>query len=257
MISIGNYTTDTLSVLKEAIKYFVLLLLCILAIRLWHRFFMVAAARTTGSFLIAAAATVLACGVGYVSMRQSLALMDSYFGMRAFEQERFPQSFLLFQEADHHWRSADAVGKMGVSLLMLDDNRGLDLMSQARTLRHGHGTYFEFYHEGFYRFVKGDSQGATPFLQAATNDPDYDWEATKLLAIIALDQKRNEDATALMEPFMQAPVTGFDQAYIMASIKLAQGKTNEARTLLDKFPDASLSPWWTNRFEKLRSQLNE
>lgn len=257
MVDIGNYTTDTWLVLKEAIKYFVLLLLCILAIRLWRRFITIAAARTVGNFMIGGLATVLACVIGYVSMRQSLALMDSYYGMQAFRQDRISQAFLLFEAADDHWQSADTVGEIGVSLLMLDDKRGLDLIAKAQTLRKGYGTHFEIFYEGLYCFTKGDFQRATSLLQAATNYPEYTWNATKLLALLALDENRTTDAAKLMSPFMQTEITEFDQAYIMASLKLAEGKKSEARLLLDKFPETNLSARWTNRFEKLRSRLNE
>ena len=72
-----------------------------------------------------------------------------------------------------------------------------------------------------------------------------------------LDQNRVADAAEQMKPFMQADVTEFDQAYIMAALKLADGKKAEARELLDKFPAAGLSPMWQNRFEKLRKQLQD
>ena len=72
-----------------------------------------------------------------------------------------------------------------------------------------------------------------------------------------LDENRAADAAELMKPFMQAEATEFDQAYIMAALKLADGKKAEARALLDKFPTADLTPMWQSRFEKLRTRLHD
>ena len=96
-----------------------------------------------------------------------------------------------------------------------------------------------------------------PLLQAAAADDTYRWSAIKIFAVMELDENRVADAAEQMKPFMQADVTDYDQAYIMASIKLADGKKAEAQALLDKFPETGLSPAWRGRFEKLRNQLRD
>ena len=55
---------------------------------------------------------------------------------------------------------------------------------------------------------------------------------------------------------MQAEVTESDQAYIIASLKLAEGKKAEAQVILNKFPVQDLTPMWKSRFEKLQAKIN-
>jgi outer membrane PBP1 activator LpoA protein len=114
----------------------------------------------------------------------------------------------------------------------------------------------EDFYEGLYRFTKGDARAAVPLLQASSVDDAYRWNVTKLFAVMALDENRVADASGQMKPFMQAGVTEFDQAYIMASLKLADGNKAEARAILNKFPLESLSPMWKSRFEKLQAKIN-
>ena len=71
-----------------------------------------------------------------------------------------------------------------------------------------------------------------------------------------LGENRAADAAELMKPFMQAEVTESDQAYIIASLKLAEGKKAEAQVILNKFPLQDLSPMWKSRFEKLQAKIN-
>ena len=77
-----------------------------------------------------------------------------------------------------------------------------------------------------------------PLLEAASADETYRWSVIKLFAVMALDENRVADAAGLMKPFLQAEVTEIDQAYIMASLKLADGKKAEAQAILNKFPPA-------------------
>jgi tetratricopeptide (TPR) repeat protein len=256
MPDIGNYTRETQLILPEAGKYFILLVFCVLAIRLWRRWMKIPAARNIAGLFWACAATLLAAVIGYFSMRQSLGSLYSYYGMEAFHAGRLPQALSLFETAEQNWRNADTLGQKGVCLLMMGDaNDGLALISQARALRKGKGTPFEDFYEGVYRFTKGETSQAIPLLQAAAADDDYRWDIIKIFAVMELDQNRVADVVEQMKPFMQAEVTDFDQAYIMASLKLAAGKKTEAQALVDKFATTNLPPVWQSRFEKLRKQL--
>ena len=258
MLDIGRYTENTTLVLMEAGKYFVLLLFCILAIRLWRRWLKIPASRNAGSFLGAAAATVLAIVVGFFSMRQSLGSMYSCYGMRAFRDGRLPQALALFETADQDWRTANTLGQRGVCLLMMGyPESGFALIAQARALRQGREAPFEDFYEGMYYFLKGDVDRAVPLLQVASVDDTYRWSVIKTFAVINLDANRVTDAAGLMQPFQQVEVTESDHAYIMASLKFADGKKAEARALLDRFPEAGLTPAWKQRFEQLRAKLVE
>ncbi len=258
MFNIANYTEDTKLVLLESSKYFVLLVFCVLAIRLWRRWAKIPAAHNAGGLLTAGVATALAVVIGCVSMRQSLGSLYSYYGTQAFQNGRLPQALALFQTADQDWRTADTLGQRGVCLLMSGDtDRGLALIAQARTRRKDQGSPFENFYAGLYYFTKGDTRTAVPLLQASSVDYTYRWPVTKLFAIIALDENRAADAADQLKSFRDAEVTEFDQAYILASLKLADGNKAEARALLEKFPEADLSPMWQTRFEKLRRQLQD
>jgi outer membrane PBP1 activator LpoA protein len=94
-----------------------------------------------------------------------------------------------------------------------------------------------------------------PLLAAASADETYRWSVVKLFAVIDLDENRTADAAELMKPFMQAEITESDQAYIIASLKLAEGKKAEAQEILNKFPLQDLSPLWKSRFEKLQAKV--
>ncbi len=60
-----------------------------------------------------------------------------------------------------------------------------------------------------------------------------------------------------MEPFIQVEVTDTDQAYVMASLKLAEGKKAEAQVFMDKFYSTNLPSFWKSRFEKVRTQIQK
>lgn len=258
MLDIGNYTANMRLLLSEAGKYFLLLLFCVLAIRLWRRWMKVSAARNAGGLFWAVVVTILAATIGYVSMCQSLSSLYSYYGMRAFRDGRLPQALSLFETAEKNWRNADTVGQRGVCLLLLGDaNDGLFLTAQARSLRRGKGVPFEDFYEGLYYFTKGDIDAAVPRLQASAVDETYHWSVVKIFAVMELDANRVADVAEQMKPFMQAEVTEFDQAYIMAALDLANGKKVEAKALLERFPATGLSPAWQSRFEKLRNQLRD
>jgi len=257
MPDIGNYTETTRLVLAEAGKYFTLLLFSVLAIRLWRRWAKSPGANKSKNLALAGAFTLIAAATGYFSMCQSLGKLYSYYGMNAFYAGRLPQAFALFEMSSKCWNSADALGEKGICLLLSgDSDRGLRLIEEARILRRGRNVPLEEYYEGLYFFTRGQPGDSVPLLVAASADVNYRWNVTKLFAIMALDDNRMADAAGQMQPFRKAAVTEFDQAYIMASLELADGKKAEARAILDKFPLENLSPMWKSRFERLEAKIN-
>jgi tetratricopeptide (TPR) repeat protein len=257
-MNIFSYTENARLVLAEAGKYFALLVFSVLAIRLWRRYATVPASRNAGGLLAAGVATALAVAIGYFSMCQSLGIMNCYYGKLAFQQGRVPQSLNLFEQAGKYWNNADAVGGQGVCRLMSGDaENGLALIAEARRRRRAKETPFEDFYEGVYRFNEGDVKTAVPLLESASTDYTYRWSVIKLFIVMALDENNVAHAAEKMRPFMQAEVTEFDQAYIVASLKLAEGKKDEARRLLDKFRTTDLPPVWQKRYAKLREKLQE
>jgi hypothetical protein len=255
MPDIGHYTEAATLVLVEAIKYFAVLLLVVLAVRLWRRSFKIPSARRAGSVGVACLVSLAAVALGYVFTNQSLGKLYSYYGMRAFHAGRLPQAHSLFQSAAGFWNNADAEGQQGVCLLLTGNaEQGLQLINGAKARRHGVATPFEGFYEGLYYFLQGDTAKSIPALQVAGTDTAYRWSVIKLFAVMELEAGRHADAAVLMKPFMEVEVTECDQAYVMAALKLDEGKNDEALVLLDKFDNASLSPAWKTRFDKLRAK---
>ena len=255
VLDIGIYTENVTLTLIEAGKYFILLVFCVLAIRLWRRWARTSASKDIAGFFCALVATLLAAVIGYFSMRQSLGSMYSYYGMKAFRAGLVPQALSLFQIADDRWHTAETTGQKGVCLMLLGDpDRGRALIAQARILRQGDSQFEDFY-EGVFLFIKDDVDHAAPLLEAASGSDEYHWSVIKIFAVINLDANRQADAVRLMQPFMQVAVTEPDQAYVLAALQQAAGKKDEARALLDQFPMANPSPKWQNRYAKLRAQL--
>jgi tetratricopeptide (TPR) repeat protein len=257
MPDMASYTRWIQVLLGEAGKYFFLLLFSVLAIRLWRRLFTVAGGKPV-NLLLAGAATILAAGVGYFSVRHSLSLLYSGYGERAFDAGNLPAAYSLFQKSSGYWSSADAVGKQGVCLLLSGrSDEGIQRLAGANALRHGRLTPFEEFYEGLYYFFQEQPDRAVPLLERASVDPTYEWSVVKLLAVIALDRNQVADARRLMAPFLQAKVadTDCDHAYVVAALDLVDGKRAEAAALLDRFPPEKLSVFWRPRFEKLRVQV--
>ncbi len=258
MPDIHNYTETTRLVLAEAGKYFTLLLFSVLAIRLWRRWATSPKAHKLENLFLAGAFTLIAAAIGYFSMCQSLAKLYSYYGMSAFHANRLPQALSLFETSSKYWKSADALGQQGVCLLLSGhSDRGLQLIEQAKTLRQGRNAPFEAFYAGLYFFMQGRPGNAVPLLETASADETYRWSVIKLFAVMELDENRVADAAGQMKQFREAEITEFDQAYIMASLALADGKKAEARAILSKFPPEGLSPAWKSRFEKLQAKLNK
>ena len=225
MPDIGNYTETTELILGEAGKYFALLVFSVLAIRLWRRWAKIPAADKLKNLPLAGAVTLAAIAIGYFSMCQSLGKLYLHYGMETFGEGRLLPALSLFEMSSEYWESAAATGGDGVCLLLLGKpDQGIQRIEKAKSMRRGHGAAFEEFYEGLYFFKEGGRTNAVPLLQAAWADETYHWSVTKLFAIMLLDENRPADAAEWMKPFMQADVTEIDQAYIVASLKLAEGK---------------------------------
>lgn len=254
----GEYTDLIKVLLGEAVKYVVLLLLSVLAIRLWLRLPKLSAGRLWKNGLLALLISAIAGLAGYYSIDHSLSLLDSYYAQRAMELRNWSSGFVLYQKSDQLWHNADAVGGEGVCLLLLGHNReGVGMIQQAKVLRHGRNTPFEDYYEGELYFFDDQPDKAAPLLEEASANPDYFWNVTKMLTIIALDRHQTEAARKLMKPFLQVPVEKdeYDHAYIMTSLDLLDGKTNEARALLNEFPPAHVDSFWKSRFARISTSI--
>jgi tetratricopeptide (TPR) repeat protein len=258
MPNIGDYLGLIELLLNETAKYFALLLFSVLAIRLWRRLPKLPGEKKPGNFALACLVSALAYGIGYFSICHSLGLMYSYFGMKAFRSHRLDPALSLFQTALNYWENADAVGGKGVCLIWTGKpDEGILLLDQARVLRKGKDSPFEDFYEGLYYFYHDDVTHAVPLLEAASADANYGWGITKLFAIIQLDRNQPQEARRLMQPFMKIEVMDPDQAYVIASLSLADGKKAEAQALVDKFSSGDLIPFWKVRFEKLRERIQK
>lgn len=256
MPDIGNYTEAATLFLVEGAKYFLVLLLSILAIRLWRRWIKIEGTGKGANLVVALVASGLALAAGWVFMNQSLAKLYSYYGMRAFRDARLPQAAELFDVSLQHWKTPDALGEKGVCLLLLGGSRtGLTLLDRAREMRGGRQVAFEDFYEGLYYFTLGQPTNSVPHLEASLADYSFRWDAVKLLAITALDVTNIEAASQLMQPYTNAEVTRYDQAYIVASIEAAAGQKAEALAVVDKFAAGEFSPAWQARFTRLRKEL--
>jgi hypothetical protein len=60
-----------------------------------------------------------------------------------------------------------------------------------------------------------------------------------------------------MQPYLTAEVTEPDQAYVIASLKMMDGKNAEALALADKFYSSTneVTPYWKKRLEDLKTRL--
>ena len=254
----GEYTDLIRVLLGETVKYVFLLLFAVLAIRLWRRQFRLAAGRFWNNLVLACLISGITFGIGFFSICHSLSLLYSHYARRAFDLAHWSSSLILFQSSAKYWRNADAVGGEGVCLLMLGNFRdGVELIHQARAMRHDQSTPFEHFYEGELYFYQNQPDKAVPLLEASSVDPIYFWNVTKMLTVVHLDRHQIGDARQLMKPFLQVPIQKDepDHAYIVASLDLLDGKTNAVRTLLEEFPSDGLDPFWKPRFEQLRAKI--
>jgi hypothetical protein len=256
MPSISSYVELVKLILSESAKYFVLLVLVVLAIRLWRRLPKLSKGKRSGNFFLACLSSALAIGIGYFSICHSMSLMYSYFGMKAFHAYKLEPALSLFQTSLDYRKNADALGGKGICLLLMGHTPdGMRALDEAKALRQGESSPFEDFYEGLYLFYHDDSTNAVPLLEAASASPDFQWGVTKLFAVIQLDRNQPQEAARLMQPFMQVKVTETDQAYVIASLRLADGKKATALSLINQFSTNDLTPFWKARFEKLRVKI--
>lgn len=258
MPNIGVYVNMIEVGLGETGKYFALLIFSVLSIRLWRRWCRTPAPLKPKCLMLACAASLIAVAIGCVSVRHSLALLYSHYGTQALRQERLAPALSLFQKSLDYWKSADALGKEGLCLLWLEKpGEGIRLLDEAKSLRGGRSSPFEQFYEGLYFFYHGQSDTAAPLLEAASGEEVFRWPVTKLFAVIQLDRNQPHEAALLMAPYIQAQISETDQAYVMASLKFADGEKSEALALVEKFSPGDDSPFWKSRFEKLRVQIQK
>src|SRR5476649_1884924 len=108
MPSMGDYIDLVKLLLQEAAKYVSLLIISVLAIRLWRRFQKISGPNRQGNFLAACFFSLVACGIGYFSICHSMSLLYSYYGTRAFITGNFGPAISLFQTSSAYWKTADA-----------------------------------------------------------------------------------------------------------------------------------------------------
>lgn len=251
----GDYIDLVKLLLQEAAKYVSLLIISVLAIRLWRRFPRFSGPNRRRNFLAACFFSLVACGLGYFSICHSMSLLYSYYGTRAFSTGNFVPAFSLFQTSSRYWKNADALGKQGVCLLLAGrPEEGIKLLDEAKAMR-GYQRSFEQFYEGGHYFFYNQPDRAAPLLEEASTDPSFRYKATKLLAIIQLDRNQPAEAARLMDPFLQLKPEDCDQAYIVASLDLLKGNQAAVKALLNQFPSGNLPAFWRPRFEKLRGEI--
>ena len=245
-------------ILVESAKYFCLLLLCILAIRFWQRSSSISGRNRQKNFMAACLTSALAAAVGYFSLCHSLSLLYFHYGTQAFAAGNFSSALSLYQTSDGYWKSAAVLGRQGVCWLWLDKpEQGMQWLERAKATRGGQNSPDEEFFEGGYLFFHQQTDLAAPLLEAAMADPSHRWSAAKLLASVQLDKNQPLAAAQTMQVFSQVEVQPgeFDHAYVVASLDLASGKTNDAVAVLRQFPSESIPDFWKPRFEKLRAEL--
>ncbi|HUA65191.1 MAG TPA: hypothetical protein VME24_05040 [Alphaproteobacteria bacterium] len=254
-LNIWDYTQGLTVVLSEAGKYFLLLLLVVLAVRLWRRLSHLSGPNRQKMLLFASVASILAAVVGYFSISNSLGRLYFYYGTRAVNAGNFGSALLLFQTSAKDWKTPDALGREGVCMLWNGmTNQGMALISEAANMRKSQST-FEDYYEGLYFFNQNQWDTAAPLLASASDDVQFRGNAVKLVSVIELEKGNPQKADQLMQPFAAAEVTDYCQAYIMASLDLWKSNRTEAATLAQKYNPSDLPPFWKSRFQKLDAQL--
>jgi len=257
MPGIGDYIALSKLVLVESGKYFSLLLFSVLAIRLWRNGLKGHGAVRGKNIVLASVVSALACAIGWYSIHSSMGKLYSHYAMKAFDNGRLEQAYSLFVTSSGFWPGAGAVGGQGVCLLMLGrTDAGEAMLQKANTLRGGRSSTFEQFYNGLYYFMHNEPQKALPLLEGASADGLYQWNVIKFIAVMQLDANHPEDAVALMKPYLQAGVTENDQAYVIASLKLAAGDKAAAQALVNAYYSTNLPAFWKSRFDKLQAQIN-
>src|SRR5215469_7903286 len=145
-LNIWDYTQGLTIFLGEAGKYFLLLLLVVLAVRLWRQLPHLSGPNRQKMLLFASIASILAVVVGYYSICNSLGRLYFNYGMKAVNAGNIGSALLLFQTSAKNWKSPDALGGEGVCMLCTGmTNQGMALLSQAANLRTKPSTFEEYY----------------------------------------------------------------------------------------------------------------
>jgi hypothetical protein len=255
-ISMGDFTEWAKLILSETAKYVFILLFVILAFRLWRRTPKLSGKNRGVNSLLAVVASIIACVVGYFSFCHSMGRLYSHYGMQAFLEGHPSSALSLFSKSSQFWNTADTLGNEGVCLLWTGQpDTGTHLLEQARTAHWGENSAFQNYYEGLYYLYNGQTNDAIPLLEAASSNPIYHWNVVKLFATIQLDWNHPQVAEQLMAPFKGASVVEMDQAYVVASLDLAEGKKTEAQQLWKQFTATNLPPFWQSRFDKLGAKI--
>jgi hypothetical protein len=254
-LNIWDYTQGLTVLLSEAGKYFLLLLLVVLSLRLWRRLPHLSGPNRQKMLLFASVASILAGVVGYFSISNSLGRLYFYYGNRAVNAGKFGSALLLFQTSAKNWKTADAIGREGVCMLWNGmTNQGMALLSEAANMRKGQSS-FEYYYEGLYFFNQNQWDTAAPLLASASSDLQYRWNTVKLVSVIELEKGNPQKADQLMQPFAGFDVTDYGQAYVIASLDLWKSNRTEAATIAKKYNPSDLPPFWKSRFQKLDAEL--
>jgi hypothetical protein len=256
-VNIGGFVNLSTLFLSESAKYLLLLMFTVLSIRLWKRVPKLSGKDKRIDLMVASIATFIAVIIGYLSICHSMSRLYSYYGMQAFNSDNVPSALSLFGQSSRYWKTADMQGAQGVCLLVLGRvDTGLALINQAKNMRHGKNNTFEDFYEGLYLFFNENPEGI-PHLARSASDSTYTWSALKLVSTYYIDNDQVASATKLMEPFLKVEVTDTDQAFVMASIDLSQGKKADAQALIDKFGGQDIPPFWKTRFDKLRATIQK
>lgn len=256
MLSIADFIDLIKVLLGESVKYFVLILLVVLAIRFWRRLPQLPAAARPANMALASVVTLLALGTGYFSLNHSLSRMYFHFGMNAFRAGRVDSARSLFEASGAYHKNADATGAQGVCLLVTaHTDQGLALLAAARSMRGGRQIPFEDFYAGLYYYYQNQLSNAVPLLQEASSAEEYHWPVIKLFAVVELDQNRPQEALSLMQPYLDAEITEPDQAYVIARLRFLDHKTPEAKVLVDKYASTNLTPFWQRRFQQLQTSI--
>ena len=109
----------------------------------------------------------------------------------------------------------------------------MKLLDEAKAMR-GSQSSFEQFYEGAHYFFHDQPDKAAPLLETAAVYLPYRYDSTKLLAIIQLDRNQPAEAARLMNPYLQIKLEECDQAYIVASLDLLDGRKAEAKAILNQ-----------------------
>jgi hypothetical protein len=257
MQAIGDYTFIVKLALVEGGKYLLLLFLVAFALRLWRFAKVATELKRSKAIVFAMVSSLVAVFVGYCVLASSLSQIYAAKGRIAFRDSKLKMALAAFESSSRCWRTADNVGEQGVIRLLLGQSQAaMPLLAEAK-MRRGRNTPFEQFYGGLFFFFDGSPERALPLLQGAAADQRFQWDATKLIAVILIESGHSNDAVEIMKPFRAIEIKDPDHAYVLALLDLQKGRKVEARAELDHFSNEKLSHFWQTRFSKIRNQTFE